>query len=222
MLVLCAALAARAGASTLPTGFVETQVGGGLTGATAMAIAPDGRILVAEQAGAVRVVAGGALLPTPFARLAADATGERGLLGIAVDPGFPATPYVYVYYSAADIGANRLSRLVAAGDVAAPGEPVLAELSPYGTAIWHMGGALVFGTDDKLYVGVGDHQNTSLPQSLASLPGKLLRFERDGTIPPDNPFFDTASGLARAIWAYGLRNPFMAAADPASGRLFIR
>src|SRR5262249_15290184 len=155
------------------------------------------------------------------ASLDADVVGERGLLGIGLAPGFPSTPCVYVYYSAAAIGANRLSRLVAAGDVALPGEEVLAELPPYGAAVIHFGGGIHFGPDGKLYLGVGEHGGTVVAQSLASPFGKMLRFEPDGTIPADNPFFGVTTGLQRAIWALGLREPFTYAFDRATGRLFI-
>src|SRR5262245_59833490 len=126
--VLCVlAAVSPAAATVLPTGFVETLVTDGLHSATASVHSPDGRIFVAEQDGTIRVVKDGALLATTFAKLDADDLGERGLLGIGLDPGFPTTPLVYVYYSALAVGANRLSRLVASGDVALPGEEVLVE-----------------------------------------------------------------------------------------------
>ena len=74
-----------------------------------------------------------------------------------------------------------------------------------------------FGSDGKLYVGVGDNANGAQAQNLALPFGKLLRFNEDGTIPTDNPFFATQSGLGRAVWAYGLRNPFTFAVQPGTG-----
>src|SRR5262245_57573222 len=87
-------------AATVPTGFTETLVAGGLTNPTAMAFAPDGRIFVCQQSGALRVIKNGALLSTPFLTLSVDDAGERGLLGVAFDPDFPSNNFVYVYYTA--------------------------------------------------------------------------------------------------------------------------
>src|SRR5207237_4089046 len=84
-----------------------------------------------------------------------------------------------------------------------------------------MGGATQFGPDGKLYLSVGDHQDSAQPQSLSSLLGKILRLNSDGTIPSDNPFYNQTTGSNRAIWAYGLRNPFSSAFQPGTGRFFI-
>ncbi len=85
----------------------------------------------------------------------------------------------------------------------------------------HNGGGMHFGSDGKLYVGVGENANAAQAQDLTTPFGKLLRFNEDGTIPTDNPFYATQSGLARAIWAYGLRNPFTFAVQPGTGRIHI-
>src|SRR6476469_3936900 len=112
-------------AATLPAGFTETQIAGGLSSPTAMEIAPDGRIFVCLQAGQLRVIKNGALLPAPFVSLSVDSSGERGLLGIAFDPAFATNNFVYVYYttSSAPIH-NRVSRFTANGDVAVAGSEV--------------------------------------------------------------------------------------------------
>ena len=81
--------------ASLPVGFTETAYSG-LTSATAMALAPDGRMFVCEQAGKLRVIKNGALLTTPFVTLVVDPAGERGLIGVTVDPNFPTNQYVYV------------------------------------------------------------------------------------------------------------------------------
>src|SRR5438477_68743 len=78
-----------------------------------------------------------------------------------------------------------------------------------------------FGADGKLYAGVGENANSANAQTLSNRLGKILRYNSDGTIPTDNPFFNTATGANRAIWALGLRNPFTFAFQPGSGRLFI-
>jgi len=209
-------------AATLPTGFTETQISG-LSGPTAMDFAPDGRLFVCLQGGQLRVIKNGALLTTPFATISVDSTGERGLLGVAFDPNFASNNFVYVYYTVSTSPRhNRVSRFTAQGDVAAAGsEVVLFELDNLSSATNHNGGAIHFGPDGKLYVGVGENANGANSQTLANLLGKILRINSDGSIPSDNPFNATATGNNRAIWSLGLRNPFTFAFHPATGRLFI-
>lgn len=192
---------------------------------TAMAFAPDGRLFVAEQGGALRVVKNGSLLPTPFITVPSNADGERGLLGVAFDPEFSSTHWIYLYYTSTEGGApahNRIVRFTANGDVVEPGSAlVLLTLPPLGEVAKHNGGAMQFGPDGKLYVAVGDATTPALAQGLDTPFGKILRINRNGTIPADNPFVDQASGLNRAIWALGLRNPFTLAISPTSGRMHI-
>ncbi|MGI9108194.1 MAG: PQQ-dependent sugar dehydrogenase [Pyrinomonadaceae bacterium] len=210
-------------AATLPAGFTETIVAGNLTSATAMAIAPDGRIFVCLQGGSLRVVKNGALLTTPFLTVTVNASGERGLLGVAFDPNFAANRFVYVYYTATTPAIhNRVSRFTANGDVAVAGsETVLLDLDNLSGATNHNGGAMHFGPDGKLYVAVGENATASHAQTLNNLLGKMLRINGDGTIPADNPFFNTATGRNRAIWALGLRNPYTFNFQPGTGRMFI-
>ena len=212
----------RAYAPTVPTGFTEIEVASGLSNPTAMAFAPDGRLFVCLQGGQLRVIKDGALLPTPFLSVTVSSSGERGLLGVAFDPDFASNNYVYVYYTATTPAVhNRVSRFTAAGDVAAGSETVILELNNLTTATNHNGGAMHFGPDGKLYVAVGENATPSNSQTLNNLLGKILRINTDGTIPTDNPFYTTAAGNNRAIWALGLRNPFTFAFQPSSGRMFI-
>lgn len=212
----------HARAATLPAGFVETLVASGLQAPTAMAFAPDGRLFVCEQAGRLRVISGGALLPSPFVTVTVSAVGERGLLGVAFDPAFETNGFVYVYYTATTPTIhNRVSRFTAAGNVAVSGsEVVILELETLG-ATNHNGGAIHFGPDGKLYVAVGENAVGANAQTLDNRLGKMLRINADGTIPPDNPFFTTAAGSNRAIWALGLRNPFTFSFQALSGTMFI-
>jgi glucose/arabinose dehydrogenase len=217
------ALAPSLSAATLPPGFSETQVVSGLNSPTAMAFAPDGRLFICQQGGQLRVFKNGTLLAAPFVSLTVNSSGERGLLGVAFDPDFATNQFVYVYYTATTPNIhNRVSRFTANGDVAVPGsETVLLDLNPLSSATNHNGGALHFGPDGKLYIAVGENANSSNSQTLANLLGKILRLNKDGTIPADNPFFTQATGVNRAIWALGLRNPFTFAFQPGSGRMFI-
>lgn len=216
------ALAVPLAAATVPAGFTDTAITTALAAPTAMALAPDGRFFITEQGGDLRIVKQGALLDTPFLHLAVDDDGERGLLGVALDPEFPAEPFVYVYYTVPSSPRhNRVSRFTAQGDVAAPGsEVVLFDLDHLSGATNHNGGALHFGPDGKLYVAVGENANGANAQSLATVLGKILRLNADGSIPADNPFAGSATGKNRAIWAYGLRNPFTFAFSRA-GRMFL-
>src|SRR3954453_17924082 len=130
--------------TALPAGFREVPVATGLANPTAMELAPDGRIFVLEQAGTVRVIKNGQLLPTPFAPLNVDSSGGGGLPAIAFDPGFASNHYLYLYYTTDAGGAhNRISRFVAAGDaVQAGSETVLVNLDPLSSATNHNGGAI--------------------------------------------------------------------------------
>lgn len=207
---------------TVPPGFAASEVATGLRSPTAMAVAADGRIFVCEQKGTLRVIKNGKLLAEPFLTAPVDGQRERGLIGVALHPGFPGVPHVYVYYTAFKPAIhNRLSRYTAAGDRVVPGsEKVLVDFPPLQHDI-HNGGALRFGPDGKLYVGVGEGGVPANAQSLEVPLGKLLRLDDDGNIPADNPFYGSTAGLSRAIWALGLRNPFTFAFDRKSGRLFI-
>jgi glucose/arabinose dehydrogenase len=214
--------ACQANAATLPANFSETQITG-LPSPTAMEFAPDGRLFVCLQGGSLRVIKNGVLLATPFLSLSVDSDGERGLLGVTFDPNFASNKFVYVYYTVPSTPRhNRVSRFTANGDVAQPGsEVVLLDLDDLSSATNHNGGAIHFGPDGKLYIAVGENANGSNSQTLANLLGKMLRINSDGSIPSDNPFFNTATGKNRAIWALGLRNPFTFAFQPGTTRMFI-
>jgi glucose/arabinose dehydrogenase len=188
-----------------------------------MAMAPDGRIFICQQGGALRVVKNGSLLPTPFLNVTVNSSGERGLLGIAFDPNFTTNQFIYIYYTATTPAIhNRVSRFTANGDVVVAGsELVILELNNLTSATNHNGGALHFGLDDKLYIAVGENATPSNAQTLNNLLGKMLRINKDGSIPTDNPFYNTATGQNRAIWTLGLRNPFTFSVQPGTGRIFI-
>lgn len=212
----------------LPNGFVQSRVAGGLEEPTAMQFAPDGRLFVSEQGGKLRIVKNGRLLPRPFVDVSdeIDATGARGLLGIAFDPDFENNKFVYVYYTGkatkTNPPRNRVARFTASGDVAARGsERLIFELDNLSGAKNHNGGAINFGRDGKLYIAVGDNDRSANAQSLENLKGKMLRIKKNGAIPEGNPFYARASGKNRAIWALGLRNPFSFAVQPGTGRIFI-
>ena len=216
-------IAAAASAATVPSGFTDAVVAGGLNTPTAMAIAPDGRIFVCQQGGALRLIKNGALLPTPFLTVTVDSSGERGLLGIAFDPNFVSNQLVYIYYTATTPAIhNRISRFTANGDVALAGsETIIMDLPNLSTATNHNGGAMHFGNDGNLYVAVGENANAANAQSLSTRLGKMLRMTSTGGVPPDNPFINQTTGANQTIWALGLRNPFTFSFQRTTGRMFI-
>ncbi|MDQ3814732.1 MAG: PQQ-dependent sugar dehydrogenase, partial [Armatimonadota bacterium] len=214
-------ISSSARAATLPAGFTETLYASGLNSPTTMAFAPDGRLFVCEQQGALRVIKNGTLLPTPFVTIPVPAQNEQGLIGVAIDPDFATNGYVYVYHTTSSPNLhNQVARYTAEGDVARAGSAfVLLDLDPL-FAAFHNGGAMRFGSDGKLYIAVGDNTRSHLAQTLDNRLGKILRINKDGTIPTDNPFYFQTSGVNRAIYALGLRNPFTLAIQPGTGRIF--
>ncbi|MCW3463134.1 PQQ-dependent sugar dehydrogenase [Chitinophaga nivalis] len=204
-------------AQSLPANFQRVQVVNGLSSPTALAFLPDGRILVAEQGGKLRIIKNGSLLSTPVLTVSTTSGGERGLLGIAVDPDFNNNRNIYIYYTHTTGPHNRVSRYTLTGDVAGSETPIL-DLPNLG-ALFHNGGGLIFGKDGKLYVSVGDNKLGDNSQDLDSYLGKILRINTDGSVPAGNPF---SGGAVRSrVWAYGLRNPFTTSVDPVSGKFYI-
>ncbi len=220
-------VASLSAAQSLLPGFARVQVGSAISTPTVMAFAPDNRIFVAQQTGALRVIKNGTLLATPFLSLTVNSTGERGLIGLAFDPDFVMNQYVYVYYTmpAAGVNApfNRISRFTANGDVALAGsEQIILNLDPLSSATNHNGGALAFGADGKLYVAVGDNALGANAQNLNTYHGKLLRINKDGSPPSDNPFFTSGTTeQSKRVWSYGLRNPYTFSIQPGTGKIFV-
>ncbi|MBX3464262.1 MAG: PQQ-dependent sugar dehydrogenase [Planctomycetes bacterium] len=203
-----------------PPGFTYEIVvppGSGLSNATAMAFAPDGRLFLTERVtGRIRVVRDGVLQPSPWATLAVWSGGswaEQGLLGIAIDPDFLQNRYVYVYYT--DSGQeNRIARLQEQNGVGTN----LTVLSPNGaipSIQYHNGGPLLFGRDGTLFVATGDGLFGANAQDPGEWRGKVLRFEVPNlTVPANNPF------PGSPVYSLGHRNQFGLALHPVTGDLF--
>ena len=208
----------------------------GLSNALAIVNAGDGsgRLFVAEQGGRIRVIRDGRLEPTPFLDVSGEITsgGERGLLGVAFHPRFPADPRVFVDYTDTN-GDTHVSSFVVApsGDRLDPGSEsqVLFVKQPFPN---HNGGALVFDPQGMLLVSLGDGGSGGDPQgngqSLSTLLGKILRIDVDHStadepyrIPADNPFASGAGGARPEIWLTGLRNPWRMSFDRATDDLWI-
>ncbi|MBC7955028.1 MAG: PQQ-dependent sugar dehydrogenase [Cytophagales bacterium] len=226
-----AAWSGLAQAASVPVGFNDRQVASGLTSPTSMAVMPDGRVLVVQQNGIVRMIKADVMLAANFYTAAnVDSSNERGCLGAVPDPAFASNHFVYLYCTirVGSVSRNRVIRVTEAADVVVGGsERVIFELPDVPSATkWHMGGAMRFGTDGKLYVAVGNHEDNQQPvatsnsQNLASAFGKVLRINADGTVPSDNPFFNNASAY-KAVWALGFRNPFVLDIQPGTGLTYI-
>ncbi|HWM10798.1 MAG TPA: LamG-like jellyroll fold domain-containing protein, partial [Solirubrobacteraceae bacterium] len=198
--------------------FVNERVILDLDAPTALAFTPDGRMLIAERDGVVRVAQPGAsqVDAQPILTIPSVAhDNERGLLGITLDPAFAQNGYVYAFYTHGSTLRNRVSRFRPDGS-----EQVIWQNSAASTS-WHQGGDLQFGPDGFLYVSVGDHLSSGTAQQLSSFNGKILRMAADGAVPVDNPFYDGSGPNADAVWARGLRNPFRFTIDHVTGRMII-
>jgi glucose/arabinose dehydrogenase len=228
VLATLSTIAAAAPASadvTLPAGFSDRVVTTLVTGPTDIEFAPDGRLFVAEQAGRVLIVRpDGSVLVFLDISAKVDSTGERGLSSIAFDPNFASNRYVYLDYTKeATISAaahNRVVRVTANGNRAVGGsETLIFRLNAQDSAS-HVGGAIDFGLDGKLYISTGDGVGGD-SHLRGNLLGKLLRINKSGSIPTNNPFYNSASGKNRAVWLLGFRNPFKFAVEPEVGTIFV-
>lgn len=191
--------------------------------------ADDTRVFVVTKAGLIQVFDRSGTAPAKVfldLRSRIDDEGEQGLLGLAFDPDYADNGYFYVNYNPAG-GARRtrIARYEVSDDPDAADAGSETELLSIAQPAFsnHKGGWLGFGPDDKLYIATGDGGGTGDPsnnaQNLNSLLGKILRLNRDGSIPADNPFAGDG-GQRGEIWAYGLRNPFRASFDRDSGALW--
>ncbi len=203
-------------------GFSETRLTNALNSPVTMAVAPDGRVFVAEQGGRIRVVKNGALLSAAAYTVNTTPNDEEGLVGLTVDPNFGSNGYLYVNYTVTSpTRHNVVARITMSGDTAVSGSEIrLFDLDNNG-ANFHVGGALHFASDGTLLVATGDNADANNSASLATTHGKILRLNPGGSIPTNNPFYNVATGNNRAIWALGLRNAFTFDVQPGTGRVFI-
>ena len=207
----------------LPAGFAQRVVAGGLDAAAGMCVLPDGRVLICEQTGALRVVKDDELLPEPALRLEnLDTLWERGLIGVTADPDFADDGFIYcVYVAKRPFTHHRVARFTLDGDAVVDGsERILLRGDDQatlggGVPAGHQGGGICFGPDGMLYAVFGEQTAGEPSQSPSTFQGKAVRIRPDGSIPADNPFFETADGKYRAIYARGLRNPFALSVSPA-------
>jgi glucose/arabinose dehydrogenase len=175
-----------------------------------MAFAPDGRLFFTEKnTGRIMIMKNDHVLARPFAVISdVYVNWEHGLLGLAVDPNFKESHYVYLYYTAAKNNNEPVNRVVKFTEInnTAVNMVVLLDNIPASQG-YHAGGALAIGPDDKLYITVGDATEHELAQSTSTIIGKVLRINKDGTIPHDNPF------PGSPIYTLGHRNMYGIAFD---------
>lgn len=215
-------------AANPPPEFADVVVADELFAPVQLAMAPDGRLVVLTDSGRAQLIKDDQLQATPFfdIRNRVDDVADRGLLSMAFDNNFAANGYIYIMYTfdtnGTDdgIGETRLSRMTVTGDTASD-EVVLFQDFPAADVTLHYGGAVEMGPDGKLYVTIGDHLLGANGQDRSNIKGTVIRLNPDGSIPTDNPFYNELTGTSRAIYAYGLRNPWQTAKHPITGEIFI-
>ena len=212
-------------AQTHPAGFNDYLFASGLNEPTTLEIVPGGKMLVGQRGGVIRVFDHGLLLPKPMLTLNVETYEEQGLLGMALHPQFPATPWIYVFYTpltgAHPAPTSRVSRFTIAADtVVAGSEVVLLGSIPTGVG-WHQAGCVRVSSDGYLWISIGDTGNGAVwTRNTSRLEGKLLRLNLDGSIPATNPFVGV-SGARGEIWQLGLRNPFRFTIQPVTQQPFV-
>jgi uncharacterized repeat protein (TIGR01451 family) len=201
---------------SLPAGFVQTKLAGGLKKPITINFVPGGDIWIGEQGGTIVDYHSGAVSATPVVTLPnVYSQGECGLLGVALDPNYATNGYVYISYvvsvtnkSGTVVPYTRLSRFTASGGTINPATEKIYYQGNQAQNLHHAGNDLQVGPDGKLWWSIGDNvPSISNGEALSNIYGKMLRFNLDGTIPADNPFVNVP-GAVPAIYSYGLRNPF--------------
>lgn len=210
---------------TFPAGFQAIRLAQHLN-PTDMKFSPDGQYLfIADKSGKIFMSKNDEWREEPVLDIHAqvDPFNERGFNHIAVDPEFNYNGYIYAYYTSTVNGKNKIARFsfnFSAENFEPSTQQILLTLDPM-TATIHTGGAMNFGADGKLYVTTGESSNPLFSQSTTSMLGKVLRMNKDGSLPPDNPFINAFSGNNRYVYALGFRNPFTADIQPGTGRYFV-
>ena len=207
--------------------FDVVTVAEGLENPWGLAFLPNGKMLVTERPGRLRVVTADGKLSEPVTGLpAVDARGQGGLLDVAIDPNFASNNYIYWSYAEPGDGMNNTA--VARGkfvDGAAPrvdDVKVIYSQRPQLNSRAHFGSRLVFGRDGTLFITQGDRSNVDgrmQSQRMDGLIGKIVRINADGSIPRDNPFLGK-EGVPPQIWSIGHRNIQAAALHPTTGELW--
>ena len=196
-----------------PPGILVASWVEGLEAPWSLVFLPDGRALVSERPGRIRMIEQGRLRPQPLAFVESAQGGEGGLMGLAVHPRFPQQSFIYAMHTHREAGrtTNRVIRLIVEGGTARFDRAIVSGIPG---ARNHNGGRIAFGPDGHLYVGTGEIFEADRAQDPADLGGKLLRLTADGGVPADNPI------PGSPIYSLGHRNIQGLAWHP-SGTLFV-
>ena len=211
-----------ADASAVDDGIELVTVTSGLEHPWGMAFMPDGRVLVTERPGRLRIIDRDGKASPPIAGVpVVEAVKQGGLLDVALDPAFATNRLVYLAYTEPREGGNGTS--VARGVLerdSLVGVQVIFRQQPAMQGGYHFGSRLVFDRGGRLFVTLGDRNvGRAQAQTLDNTIGKIVRINSDGSIPPDNPFVGREGALPE-IWSYGHRNVQGAALHPVTGELW--
>jgi glucose/arabinose dehydrogenase len=202
-------------APSAPATLKAVPVKSGLANPAGFTFLPDGRIVYGER-GTGRVMLldpASGNLSVMYTITKVESNGEQGLLGLAVDPGWPKRPFVYAYVTRqVKTLQNQILKIKVSADKGVSQKIIWRLDTTAGT--YHDGGHIDFGPDRELYAVVGEGHDSANAQDLTNDAGKVLRMNRNGGVPQDNPFNGSV------IFSYGLRNSFGFAFDPQSGTLW--
>jgi glucose/arabinose dehydrogenase len=194
----------------------------GLVHPWALEFMPDGRLLVTEKPGRLRIVGTDGTLSAPLSGVPiVHAVSQGGLLDVALDPDFRTNRTIYLSYAEAegDLAGTAVARATL-GETGLTNVQVIYRQRPKLRGSGHFGSRLVFANDGKLFITLGDRQGyRDRAQDLSQGMGKFMRINPDGTIPPDNPFFGRDDAQPE-IWSYGHRNGQSATLDASTGQLW--
>jgi aldose sugar dehydrogenase len=200
-----------------------TTIAAGLSYPWGMTFLPDKAMIVTERPGAIRIISPDGHVSAPLLGLpAVYASGQGGLLDVALDPNFSSNQRIYISY--AEPGAGGAGTAVASAILDRPGNAlrdlkVIFRQTPKTDGGRHFGSRLVFSGDGTLFITVGERGERERAQDFTINRGQVVRINSDGAIPPDNPFIGKP-GYRPEVWSYGHRNPQGAALHPQSGDLW--
>ncbi len=204
----------------VPTDFKVETIATGISHPTCLIHLPDGRILVNELGGNIKVLKNKNI--TQIFTLPVSKAAEQGLLKMIAHPAFATNHFLYLYYTTPDNDHHNIDRVILGDDNTVTGQVNLVKLPKITNVGLHNGSAMAFGKDGMLYVGRGEDVTATWSPLWTTQRGKILRFTEEGKPAPGNPHYDVAGATdeEKSIWARGFRNPWTLTYDNASGRLF--